>query len=172
MRQALTIAAVTALALPAFADEGPDAPVREAYAVTEKTLAGEGGAEPPWRPPHRDRLMSQSLAAMFARDDLYQDESEDMGHVDADPFLSGQDGEIKSLRLSVSQKPAGGKAGVTAQFRSFGQPVTVRFRMVEEGGRWRIDDIVNRVDGKDFSMREQLSRPYPCGSFMKKPCKK
>ena len=165
----LMLAAGSAVA----ADPSPEAPVREAYAVTIRQLAPNArNVEPPWRPPHRDRLMSKSLAALFARDDLFQGESGDIGHIDADPFISGQDGEVKSLRVTVTQKPAGGKAEVTAAFRSFKQPVSVRFRMIEEGGGWRIDDIVNRVDGKDYAVRESLSQPYECGSFMKKPCKR
>jgi len=121
------------------AESTPDATVRKAYAVTQKTL--EGGGEPPWRPPHRDQLMSRSLAALFARDDRYQDESGEIGHIGADPFIQGQDGEVKSLAVTVTQAPAGGKALVTARFRSFGKAISVPFRMVEEGGGWRIDDI-------------------------------
>ena len=79
-------------------DDVPRGPVEDAYAITIKTLAAKGKAPPPaWRPPHRDKLMSRSLAALFARDDLYQEESGDMGQIGADPFLNGQDGEIKKL---------------------------------------------------------------------------
>lgn len=151
----------------AFAAEPtPEATVRKAYAVTIKTLDGNG--EPPWRPPHRDVLLSKGLAALFARDDLYQDESGDMGHVGADPFIQGQDGEVKNLTVTLTQPPANGKAQVTARFRSFGKTVSVPFQMVEEGGGWRIDDI---GAGK-ASIRRDLSQPYDCGSFMKKPCPK
>jgi hypothetical protein len=156
------------------AESSPDAPVREAYAVTVRQLANTGTkpVEPPWRPPHRDKLMSRSLAALFARDDQFMTESGDIGHVDADPFISGQDGEVKNLRVSVTEKPVAGRALVTASFRSFGGVVSVRFKMIEEGGAWRIDDIVNRFEAKDYSIREALSQPYECGSFMKKPCKR
>ena len=155
------------------AEPSPETPVREAYAVTIRQLAPNArNVAPPWRPPHRDRLMSKDLAALFARDDLFMAESGDIGHVDADPFISGQDGEVKNLRVTVTEAPANGRALVTASFRSFKQPTTVRFRMIEEGGAWRIDDIVNRVDGKDYTVRSELSQPYDCGSFMKKPCKK
>lgn len=152
------------------ADTTPDGPVKDAYAVTVKTLAASG--EPPWRPPHRDRLLSKGLAALFARDDLYQDEAGEIGHVGADPFINGQDGEVKNLRVTVIEKPANGRALVSAAFRSFKQPVTVRFRMIEEGGGWRIDDIVNTFEGKAYSVRGELSKPYDCGSFMGKPCKR
>ena len=79
---------------------------------------------------------------------------------------------MKNLSVVVTQKPADGRALVTASFRSFRQPVTVRFKMVQEAAGWRIDDIVNRFEGKDYSIREELSKPYDCGSFMNKPCKR
>lgn len=163
------------LALPVrAAGPSPEAPVREAYAITIRQLAGTG-AKPvaaPWQPPNRNKLMSKSLATLFARDELFQTESGDMGHVGADPFLSGQDGEVKNLKVTVTEQPANGRALVTAAFRSFKQPISVSFRMVDEGGVWKIDDIVNRVDGKDYPIRAELSQPYECGSFMKKPCKR
>ena len=161
--------------LASAAESSPDGVVREAYAITVRSLASidaKKRVEPPFRPPHRQRLMSRELSAMFARDELFMNESGDMGHVDADPFISGQDGEVKNLQVAVTVPPAGGKAVVTASFRSFRQPVSVRFRMIEEGGAWKIDDIVNRIDGKDYPIREALSQPYECGSFMKKPCKR
>jgi hypothetical protein len=168
---ALSIAA-TLSAVAVAAPAGPETPVREAYAITTRQLAVSGGAaqSAPWQKPHRDRLMSRALAGLFARDELYQEEAGEMGNLGADPFLSGQDGEVKNLKVSVTAPPAGGSAQVTASFRSFKQPVSVRFRMVEEGGAWKIDDIVNRVEGQDYAVRDLLSQPYECGSFMKKPC--
>lgn len=153
-------------------DDVPRGPVEEAYAITIKVLAAKGKAPPPaWRPPHRDKLMSTNFAALFARDDLYQDESGEMGQIGADPFLNGQDGEVKKLSLDTIPVAAG-KATVIASFRSFGKPVGVQFRMIRENGGWRIDDIVNSFEGKDYSVREALSQPYDCGSFMGKPCKR
>ena len=151
-------------------DKTPAGTVMDAYAVTRKTLASSG--PPPWRPPHRDKLMTRSLAALFARDDLYQDEAGEIGHIGADPFINGQDGEVKLLKVNVVEEPENGRALVNASFRSFKQQVTVRFRMIEEGGGWRIDDIINRFEGKDYSVRDMLSQPYDCGSFMNKPCKR
>ena len=155
---------------PALADDTtPSGPVRDAYAITVKTLAGRGA--PPWRPPHRDKLLSKSLAALFARDDVYQDEAGEMGHIGADPFINGQDGEVKKLNFDTIPVAAG-KATVLANFRSFGKPMVVTFKMLRENGGWRIDDIVNTFEGKDYSVREQLSQPHDCGSFMGKPCKR
>lgn len=161
------------LTVSAFArDDVPRGPVEEGYAITVKTLTAKGKAPPPpWRPPHRDKLMSKSFAALFARDDLYQDEAGEMGHLGADPFINGQDGEVKKLSLDTIPVAAG-KATVLANFRSFGKAMVVEFRMLRENGGWRIDDIVNSFEGKSYSVREALSQPYDCGSFMGKPCKR
>jgi len=35
-----------------------------------------------------------------------------------------------------------------------------------------LSDIVNSFEGKSYSIRETLSQPYDCGSFMGKPCKR
>ena len=60
-------------------DDVPRGPVEDAYAITIRMLAAKGKAPPPaWRPPHRDKLMSRSLSALLARDDLYQEESGEM----------------------------------------------------------------------------------------------
>lgn len=161
---------VAASAIPAQAEDAtPRGPVADAYAITIKALAGKG--QPAWRPPHRDKLMSRELAALFARDDLYQEESGDMGQIGADPFLNGQDGEIKKLSLDAIPVAAG-KATVAASFRSFGKPVAVQFKMIQQNGGWRIDDIVDQFDGKDYSISAALAQPYDCGSFMGKPCKR
>jgi hypothetical protein len=155
------------------AETSPEATVREAYAITIRELADiEAGktAQPPFRPPHRQRLMTKELSALFARDEQFMKESGDQGNIGSDPFISGQDGEVKQLRVTVAERSVA-SATVFADFISFG-PVRVTFRMKLEDGRWRIDDIVNRMEGKDYTVRSQLSQPYDCGSFMKKPCKR
>lgn len=155
------------------AETSPEATVREAYAITIRELADiEAGkpAKPPFRPPHRQRLMTKELSALFARDEQFMKESGDQGNIGSDPFISGQDGEVKQLRVTVAERSVA-SATVFADFISFG-PVRVTFRMKLEDGRWRIDDIVNRMEGKDYTVRSQLSQPYDCGSFMKKPCKR
>jgi len=153
------------------AADGPDATVRRAYAVTIHELADLKNGVPPWRPPYRDQLMSKRLAGLFARDDQYMDESGDMGNVDADPFISGQAGGVKNLKVTIGSQN-GDKATVYADFRSLGHPVRVTFDMARENGRWVIDDITDAVDKQPYRIVDLLSQPYDCGSFMDKPCKR
>lgn len=156
----------------AAAESSPESTIREAYAITIRQLASTGprSVEPPFRPPHRQRLMTKALSALFARDEQFMKESGDQGNIGSDPFISGQDGQVKNLRVMVGQRSAD-SATIFADFMSF-SPVRVTFAMKLEDGVWRIDDIVNRIDGKDYTVREWLSQPYDCGSFIKKPCKR
>lgn len=153
------------------AGDGPDATVRRAYAVTMRELASQGKVEPPWRPPNRDKLMSRRLAGLFARDDQFMQESGDEGNLGSDPFMSGQDGGVKGLKVTVGSQN-GDKATVFADFRSLGDQVRVEFAMVRENGRWVIDDITDTMDKQRVKVGDLLSQPYDCGSFMKKPCKR
>jgi len=63
---------------PARAAQGsPVDPVKAVYALLE---AGTTGKHEVWfRPPHRDRLLTRRLAALFATDDRYMEESGDQG---------------------------------------------------------------------------------------------
>lgn len=150
----------------------PDAIIREAYAVSIRQVAPNvRHAPPPWGAPHRDKFMSKSLAVLFSREELYRRETGKIGNLDVDPFI-GRRRHVERLRVRVTEKPANGRALVTASFGDPEQPVSVRFPMVEESGAWRIDNIVNRFEGRDYPVREALSQPYECGSFMKKPCRK
>ena len=79
------------------------------------------------------------------------------------------------MSLQSPSGSAGASSSVGLTFRrdrSFGKPVGVQFRMIREDGGWRIDDIVNSFEGKAYSVRDELSKPYDCGSFMGKPCKR
>ncbi|CAN7513367.1 DUF3828 domain-containing protein [Bosea sp. LjRoot9] len=173
LAMALTLLPAVGVGAAYAAETSPEATIREAYAITIRELADiEAGkpAKPPFRPPHRQRLMTKELSALFARDEQFMKESGDQGNIGSDPFISGQDGEVKQLRVTVAERSVA-SATVFADFISFG-PVRVTFWMKLEDGRWRIDDIVNRMEGKDYTVRSQLSQPYDCGSFMKKPCKR
>lgn len=153
-------------------DAGPEEPVRRAYALVMKGLVPNATGELiPWRQPHRDGLFTKRFAAMLAADERFMEESGEVGHLSHDPFLSGQDGEIKGLRLRTVSQEAD-TAQVEAKFRSFGEPVTVRFTIARENGAWRIADIVNGEGADAFSIVKLLSEPYSCGSTTGNPCPK
>ena len=102
-----TVFGLLAAGLALADDSVPSGPVKEAYAITVKTLAGRGA--PPWRPPHRDKLMTQDFAALFARDDLFQDEAGEMGHVHQQPGPDpvGDAAELGEIENAGIGGPAG-----------------------------------------------------------------
>jgi hypothetical protein len=97
-------------------------------------------------------------------------EAEGVGLLDWDPFINGQDGEVKSLAFkAISQSAA--KGVVEATFTSFGTRQNILFDMVQEKSAWRIDDIRPRDEkGKRSSIAAILSGKHECGSETGRKC--
>lgn len=92
----------------------------------------------------RDHLFSRRFAALVAADERCQQAEHGLCYVDYNPWIDGQDGEVDDLHLVLMQGDAK-RAVVTAQFKSLGQKVALRFDLAQEDGRgWRIDDIHGR----------------------------
>lgn len=62
---------------------------------------------------------------------------------DWDFLVDGQDFEIKNLEVR-EVKRTGRKAMVEAKFTNFGNWRTMNFSMIEENGRWVIDEMVGK----------------------------
>lgn len=175
-KKATTFVALLSLAAPAIAADSssPATPVEQAYRIEQHNLDDSGS--PPWERPHRNQLFSRKLAALFARDETctttFMKECGQLGNLDYDPFLNGQDGEVKNLHIAVTSKPIRDRAEVTASFMSFDYHMKVRFRMILENGAWKIDDIIapDIVDGQDHSVVDQLNHPYDCSPVIPKSC--
>ncbi|WP_439575546.1 hypothetical protein [Phreatobacter sp.] len=60
--------------------------------------------------------------------------------VDADPWVQGQDHEIRNVQFQEGPV-RDGRQEITVRFRNFGAPSTVRFRMEMTPAGWRIDDV-------------------------------
>jgi hypothetical protein len=149
----------------------PDAPVREGYrleaAVLGATLGERQRLRLPTDPPHRGQLFSRGLAALLERDARYSELTGQVGNLDYDPFLGGQDAQPNALaELAVEAgEAAARRAEVRARFTNL-EPRVVRFLVVLEDGRWVIDDV---RDGKT-SLRAELSRPYFCADGWTEAC--
>ena len=148
----------------------PKDPVTRAYRIEAQGLKATQNVKPPWFEPHRQVLLSKRLAALFARDEKYGRESEGVGLLDWDPFINGQDGELKGLAIRTITQ-AVDKSTVEATFVSFRKRQSVMFDLVTENGGWRIDDIRPRDDkGARTSIAELLAGPHECGSGTGKSC--
>jgi hypothetical protein len=167
-------AALAASSAGAAADD-PSTPVREAYRVERESLGQHwtSGRKPPWRAPHRDKLFSKRFAELWATDERYSEATHELGNFDSDPFIAAQDYRDDVLHDLVIDivKRKGNRAEVRARFTNFG-PVTVRFVVIRERGRWVIDDILNTGDGTVYSVAKALAEPYVCSEAWKERCER
>jgi hypothetical protein len=140
------------------ASDDPTASVRAAY-THQAAQAKARRPAPAWVAPHRDRFFAHDLAALLAADERHVATNNEMGAVGYDPFLNGQDGAVRGLTLTVSNRSPE-RATVEARFRSLNVAQTVSFDMRREGDSWRIADIAGTMEGTRTSLRKMLSEAY------------
>jgi Protein of unknown function (DUF3828) len=106
------------------------------------------------------RYLSKPLIALWAEADTMTPK-DDVGPIDFDPVTNSQEPDVKSFSLAT-EKLETGKAVIAVTIVGHrtdrGNPADqiVRYDFVKEADRWKIDDILNAVDGKPWSIRELL----------------
>jgi hypothetical protein len=123
----LAFTAPAAIAAPVFDD--PKGLIEYAYAPY-------GSGEFPEDP---FELYSPTLLQLWQAMEARTPEGE-IGAIDFDPFINGQDYEIKDL-LIADPLIDGDLAIVTATFTNFDEPQEIRFTLVRRAEGWKIDDI-------------------------------
>lgn len=108
-------------------------------------------------PPDQTPLQSARLNALFEKDQ--QEADGEIGRIDFDPYVNGQDYRITDLVIGEPYL-AGGKAAVKVTFSNMGTPQEMGYLLVNEGG-WKVDDVWNA--GADFSydLLDILQAPMP-----------
>lgn len=150
MRQLAFLAAVL-LATPASAQEFADP-----RALLEALYAGYGSAYD--YPPDQAPLRSERLNGLYESD--AREANGEIGRIDFDPFVNGQDYEITGLEIGEPYF-AGGKAVVRVRFENFGTPNELGVLLVEEGGGWKIDDVWNGGADYGYDLLDILQGPLP-----------
>lgn len=125
--------------------------------------AGKSGA---WDGPSayfddatRKATFSRAFVAAIEEEDTLL--AGELGAVDFDPVSGSQDPAVHNLVIAdVETGPT--TARVEARFRTGPEAAApqalVAYRLIREGGQWRVDDIVPRGDdGVDFSVRQALA---------------
>jgi hypothetical protein len=142
-RPARRAAFPVALALLAFAAEAA------LGAVTPRTFIADiyiqyTDEEAPvliWNGEDAERLFAPALARAIVSDARAADLRVDgVPRLDYDPFVLGQDYEIRGLVIDVLDSRAQ-SAVVRARFRNFRKPVAIRFDLIRHGRSWRIHDM-------------------------------
>lgn len=140
-RLALVPALLLALAGPAFAQpfETPEALLEAFY-------------EPYFSdnfPENEVDFRSAALNALYEADAENTPEGE-MGALDFDPYVDGQDFDLADLVIGTVEE-GDGWATVEVSFTNFGEPRHITYDLVFEDGSWRIDDLSG--ENPDFAYR-------------------
>ncbi len=86
-----------------------------------------------------DVLYSKSLNALFAAD-AARTPAGDIGAIDFDVFVNGQDYQLTQLSIGEPMPEEGGVT-VPVTFKNFDTPESLLFHLVREEGGWKINDI-------------------------------
>lgn len=100
------------------------------------------------------RYFDDTLTKLIVRD---QKESEgEIGRIGFDPFINGQDFEIRSVNVTVTAEDADRARGVVG-FTNFGRRQKVTYDLIRTAKGWRISDI--HWEGTKDTFRSLLSQP-------------
>lgn len=118
------------------------------------TLATAGPAQV--YPDDPRPLRSERLNQLYDRD--AEEANGDIGRIDFDPFVNGQDYQLSNLSIGEPYL-AGGKAVVRVSFENMGTPNELGFLLVNEGGEWKIGDVWNGDPEYSYDLLDILQAP-------------
>jgi hypothetical protein len=98
-------------------------------------------------------VFTPELAALYGADIKEVEETGEIGRLDFDPFINGQDWVVDSVDVEVQETGPETAIG-EARFSNFDADSVVRYDLVKTADGWRIDDI--RWDNIEFTLREIL----------------
>lgn len=130
---AAALACLLSLAVPAFAQPF-DTPQELLETFYAPYLANEI--------PENERIFFSKALVDYYEADSENTPDGEMGALDFDPFVEGQDFDIADLDVG-EPTIRGDKARVAVTFTNFGEPREIYFELVFEDGSWLIDDLVN-----------------------------
>lgn len=95
------------------------------------------------------QVYSKGMQAQFQHD-LEITPDGDVGALDFDPFVDGQDYQLTDLSIGAPGI-AGDSATVDVTFNNMGEPRALTYDLVFEDGSWKVDDIASSLG--DFPWR-------------------
>jgi hypothetical protein len=98
----------------------------------------------------QEKVFSPRLRALFLDDERYA--GGEVGRLDFNPFTGAQDDDIKQVAVTSHEVDgAANRKVVVARFQNMDVRQVQTFFFERIGGRWYIDDIAGRQEGKDDS---------------------
>lgn len=149
MRILLLVAGLL-FATPAFAYDDPKAMLEAFYAPY---FSGQMDFSA------QDQLQSLGLKALFEAD--REDANGEIGRIDFDPFIQGQDWDTTSVSIGKVQV-LGGTARAEVEFTNF-RPLHLTYSLVLERDGWKVDDVYwpEEEGYGPMSLRQLLTSPFP-----------
>jgi hypothetical protein len=95
-------------------------------------------------PEDNPSFRSEALQALYERDDELTPDG-DLGALGFDPYVNGQDYQLSEFEVGEPLID-GDSAVVDVYFKTFGEPRSLTYELVNEDG-WKIDDVVS-VEGE------------------------
>ncbi len=120
-------------------------------AIYDSYLQPGGGPDDP------PNLYSRRLQALIEADRKATPPG-DVGHLDFDVFVNGQDWKLSKLRIVTLSRSAT-RAQVRVNFVNMGTPSELVFDLIFENGAWRIDEV-RSVGEKGWTLSDILT-PEP-----------
>lgn len=116
--------------------QGPDTVVRALYQHYLDTRANSEVAFDYTNPDVAKAYFDPSLVKL-----IVADSKRDTSRLDFDPFIDGQEFEIKSVDLETKMTSPR-EAVVTVHFDNFEQATTVTYKLARSSSGWRITDVL------------------------------
>jgi hypothetical protein len=97
----------------------------------------------PFEAAERDRFTGPARALLDANDAVWEESQE--ACLDFSFVVDGQDWDEAEIAgsLDLTEAAAGDGATVTARFTNFGEPRTLDWTLVRQGGVWRVADVAS-----------------------------
>ena len=136
-----TLIAVVGLSATAQAQMGARADDASAFVTgIYASYTGTGSSGVVLDGPTARRLFTPPLAKLIVADQRASQASGDVGALDGDPFIDGQDWEITDLKVSAEPGEKNHARSVVT-FRNFNEAKTVRLDLLRGMKGWQVDDI-------------------------------
>lgn len=155
MRMLIVAALVAAFAGPVAAADFTD-PAKLVAAIYDQYKTGV-------EYPDDDFIRSQQSGRLNALYDADAREAgDDIGRIDFDPYVNGQDYDISKLVIHPPYL-AGGKAVVNVTFSNMDTPQDLGILLVKEGMAWKVDDIWTTAEDYSYDLLDLLQAPLDTG---------
>jgi hypothetical protein len=144
MRFAAVVAALFLSLTPVLAAQSYDSPQAMLQAFYAPYLNDEF-------PDNSEQFRSAALQGLIDHDIEITPDG-DMGALDFDPFINGQDYEITDLQIGEPEID-GDRAVVVVTFKNFDEPNSLTYDLVNEDG-WKIDDVASSTGEYPYRLSE------------------